>query len=509
MLIRRSEVRTRQPQAGLVQIDWSNPHTRGLVFAVNAGDSQWTDAVSGKRPTVATASQSVGNQGKDIQGVSSYLNYGRTGADDVTTDGMILYIGRADSYPVTSGNCVVLQSDDSATGNGFNFGLDNQSLVNNGFFTDANNGSFGHNSGSNVVSSLTDHGVFASIWSPAGWMMLANGKLVNSGTTTFYASAGAGRATRLGSRWYAGLQNHRDVLILVYNRAPSGRELMSIFANPWQIYKPARRLFSVAAGSSLNAAASGSDTVSGSANLAAQVALAAVGLSNASGNANLNASIPLSAVSFSVAGGAAAATATISLSASGLAQAAGQAGLSASVMLAGADAALASGNAPLAAQINALAAGAAQAGGSANLTGGAPGALSAAGGDVASGAAVLSVTVSLQATGAAQAGGSANGQASAPGALSASGGSTASGWASWSTLVTLTAAGFVQAMGDGAFVVTVPLAADGQAHAGGVATPTVSGLVRNFRLTSGLAPLTQVTQGAQHNTQISHGVSHG
>lgn len=255
--------------------------------------------------------------------------------------------------------------------------------------------------------------------------------------------------------------------------------------NPWGIFKRRARRTIIdlgASGGALNAAASGSDTASGSATLAAQVALAGVGVSVAGGSAQAGVAVPLSAAGITVAGGSANGTATVSITAAGLAHAAGQAGLSASVLLAAAGAAQASGNATLAAQLNALASGAAQASGSANLSGGAPGALSASGGDVASGSAVLSVSVQLQATGAGQAGGSANGTASAPGALSATGQANAGGFATWSALVTLTAAGFVQAMGAGSFTATIPLQAAGSAQASGVAQASLGGLVNRFAL---------------------------
>lgn len=269
----------------------------------------------------------------------------------------------------------------------------------------------------------------------------------------------------------------------------SDSEAQSLSINPWKIFKPARTIFAAAAaGGSLAAAATGGNTAGGSAALAAQVALASVGVAVAGGSANAGVSVPLSAAGIAVAGGSANAMATITLSASGLAQAAGQAGLSASVLLAGAGAAQAAGNATLAAQLNALAAGAAQAGGTANLTGGAPGSLSASGGDVASGSAVLSVTVGLQAAGGNIASGSANGQVSSPGAVSASGGAQAAGSATWSATIKLTAAGFVQAMGTGQWSTTVSLSAFASSNASGAGTLADVGNVVYVSAPSGSGP---------------------
>jgi len=253
------------------------------------------------------------------------------------------------------------------------------------------------------------------------------------------------------------------LVIVVDGLLPEDRAA-SASANPWQFIEGSQDvslLKLLAAGGTLNASAAGSDTASGSADIAAQVALAGIGVSSVSGTAVASASIPLSAAGLSLAGGGASATASITLGAAALAEAAGQAGISASVLLAGAGAALAAGNAELAARLQALAAGGGQAGGSANLTGGAPGTLSATGGNEAGGQAVLTVTVGLQATGTGQASGTANGQANAPGQIQAIGGAMAGGSAIASAVVALTAAGFVQAMGQGEWTTTVPLAAFG------------------------------------------------
>ena len=225
----------------------------------------------------------------------------------------------------------------------------------------------------------------------------------------------------------------------------------ALSSNPWQIFSaPASRIWLPSAGGGILAAnASGTDTASGSASLAAQVALAGIGVSIAGGSANAGFSIPLSAAGISITGGSANGRVAVTISAAGLAQAAGQAGLSAAVLMQAAGAAQAAGNATLATQLNALASGAAQAGGSANLSGGAPGALSATGGDTASGSAVLSVTVQLQATGSDTASGSANLTGGAPGQISASGGAQAGGSATVKVTVNLTATGFIQAMGAG------------------------------------------------------------
>lgn len=316
-----------------------------------------------------------------------------------------------------------------------------------------------------------------------------NGALVASGTPAISMSTFDricyGSLARLSN---AAVLNGGIVFAAAWNRRLSAVEIKSVSENPWQIFEAEedhRFVPAAGSGSTLNAAASGGATTSGTASLAAQVALAAIGVSSASGAGNLSASIPLSAAGLSVSDGSADASATVTLSAADLAQAAGQAGLSASVLLAGAGAAQAAGNATLAAQLNALAAGAAQAGGSANLTGGAPGALSASGGAAAAGSAVLSVTVGLVAAGSAQAGGIANGQADSPGSISASGGAQSAGSATWAATISITAAGFIQAMGSGQWATTVSLSAFAASNASGSGTLADVGNVVYVRAPAG------------------------
>jgi len=290
-------------------------------------------------------------------------------------------------------------------------------------------------------------------------------------------------------------------------------EIEALSENPYQIYTPRRRIsyfnIGAGAGSSLNGSATGAAFATGSATLAAQVALAAIGVSSASGSVVGSINVPLSAAGIAVSAGTAAPTAAVTISAAALAQAAGSAGLSAQVLLAGAGAAQASGNAALAVQLSALAVGSAQASGSANLSGGAPGTLAANGGAVADGQAVLSVSVNLAAAGNAVASGTANGSANAPGGLSAAGAAHADGWASWSVLTTLTAAGFVQAMGAGQLAISVPLSAAGQASASGTATAALFGEIRNFRLAAG-APqrITRAQCASQRLTRLKHEAIH-
>lgn len=345
------------------------------------------------------------------------------------------------------------------------------------------------------------------------WM---NGQLVGT-TASVYGNKDYSRCLAIFSP-DATANRMRFIGGAAWARALRKSEAAALSENPWQIFRPRRRItffdYGAGSGSSLNATASGQAQASGAAQLAANVALAGIGVAVAGGQAAAAVAVPLAASGLAVSGGNADATATVTLSAAGLAAAAGQAGLSAAVLLAGAGAAQAAGNATLAAQLNALAAGAAQADGSANLTGGSQGQLAAQGGSSSSGQAALTITISLQAAGSAsssgtaaanvltqggmaadgksvasgtaaptvriaatadgqaQAGGLATGAIQGAGQITAIGNAQASGAATYTVTATLTAAGFVQAMGAARLAVEIPLAALGAASASGSASLT-------------------------------------
>lgn len=230
--------------------------------------------------------------------------------------------------------------------------------------------------------------------------------------------------------------------------------------NPWMAFAPRDRgvVMVSAAGGATALSASGAAQASGSADLAAGIALAGVGVAVAGGSAAAAVAIPLSAAGIATAAGSATGAIAVTLSASGLATAAGQAGLDVAAALA--------------------AAGSAQASGTATLSGGAEGEISASGAAQAGGAAVLSILVTLAAAGTAQAGGSATLSGGPEGALSASGAAQAGGSATATVAIALTAAGLAQAIGSGQLTLSIPLSAIGFATSGGTATLIDINLVR-------------------------------
>lgn len=512
--IRRRDIWTQQPPyATRVSDFW---RAQGLVFAHNPAVGDF-NLVSGAAALNASGfPRDIGPSGVrlNLAGASKaeFADSGLAAAGNSLT---IISIWRAKDAQYSSGDATrVLLSTRTAGNAGWGWGRSsaiaggaNGNLTGQFFVL---NGVAQYNEGNNTIESLVDTVVACRVaGTVCSWFR--NGKKSSTDTTVGTASTGTRTVLGAGGPYSAPSTqwNDRAYLTLAFNKPLSDAYIALLCGSvnaPWQVFpQPPRWLFASApAGGSI--AAAGGATADGVATPSAQVALAAIGVSIANGAAAAAASIPLSAAGISVSSGSANPTATVTISAAALAQAAGQAGLSASVLLAAAAAAQAAGNAVLSAQLNALASGAALASGTANLSGGAPGALNAAGQSQANGSAVLSINVNLVATGAAQASGAANGTASAPGALNASGAALAGGTATWSALVTLTAAGFVQAMGAGAFNVQVPLAASGQAVAGGHAGAALGGQNHQFRLAASVARVAALSHGTRRVTSASAAV---
>ena len=218
-------------------IDWSNPINKSLVFAMTGSGGTPTDMVSGKKASfsgIGSSIKTTRKYGSEVQGINGYIGFGATGADSLTTEGTIVYVGSAVSYPVSEGNCTVFTSDESTAGDGFSLALDNISRTNNGFVFSINNGTTIVDSGFNVVSSLTDQNVIVFCWDSSGWEAYANGKKVNSGSTQLSPIANSARTTKLGSRFYQSTQNHKDSLILAFSRKFSANEVRAITSNPHQ-----------------------------------------------------------------------------------------------------------------------------------------------------------------------------------------------------------------------------------------------------------------------------------
>jgi len=126
-----------------VGIDWSHPLARGLVFAIfpGTGGVLPRDLVSNKVPTLSagtniTQGVSDGTKNAYSDG-TNVLDYGRTGADELTTTGTMVTRLRNTAQP---SNDVIMQSGESAFGYGYRMAIDDTIAVNNGFIAATDNG---------------------------------------------------------------------------------------------------------------------------------------------------------------------------------------------------------------------------------------------------------------------------------------------------------------------------------------------------------------------------------
>lgn len=335
----------------------------------------------------------------------------------------------------------------------------------------------------------------------AGAVMAYSGALnLSTGYGQLYDSSGTLKSESYSPAAVKGSDSRKTLsmafahsYLFVFKTLDTKRDV-DLHRNPWQLFKVRpRRVFVPTGGGTVNLAATGAAAADGNAPGSILVSLAGVGIATASGSGSAATEVPMAAMGFVLADGSATAdvhvaagnsgtadatgtaapSVSITISAAALAAAAGLAGLSASVLAAGAGAAQAGGygelatqlygqaagaalarcDAVLAAEIAAAAAGSASAAGGAQLSAGAPGELTSHGTADAVGDAMLKARIDLIAQGASQAGGEAT----------------------LTTTVTLTAAGFVAAMGAGNWRATIPLAAFGNVAAWGgaslVATP--------------------------------------
>lgn len=230
---------TRQPQ-GAVQIDWSNPLTRGLQCAL----SPYFEHAKQRRPTYSgTVAYSTRASGKSIDGNNAGLAYASvSGVGDPVT---IMYAGSMTRSALTN----VVAALGVSSGNqliGFQF---SSNAANNRIImrqTNAGGVTF-REYGLNVTTASAEKVVLCGVVTgsssiDAYW----NGKLDNgtlttgsSGSNTSFNTAALGGVQRAANT-YADTDND-GALFCYWNRALTASEIAAISAHPWQIFKPVTR----------------------------------------------------------------------------------------------------------------------------------------------------------------------------------------------------------------------------------------------------------------------------
>lgn len=234
---------TRQPQ-GAVEIDWSNPLTRGLVICTYAGNN-FREMVTNKPSTITSATYAPTKDGVALKNSASSFSI----ETPVNTD-----FGNALTWLIGA-------TPDGLGGASAGRFVEKRTAAANTqvevLFCNGSSFELQRNGGSaqtiSVAGAITT-GVYAN-WavrvsaftSNADAAMFKNGVSLTLTTNT----AGTGSRTTnaanyvLGNRTSDSLRNFNGRIYFAYrwNRALSDNEIKSISANPYQIFKPVQRTF--------------------------------------------------------------------------------------------------------------------------------------------------------------------------------------------------------------------------------------------------------------------------
>lgn len=257
-------VRLSQPQ-GYVQIDWSNPITRGLVAWINPAVKDWPITVG--KPTFAPRPAGMAM----IANGSSLVTKLTPAFGSAAT---IFYLGTVDG--TTSANQNLFALGTSGAGNQ-TFTLQSAQHALSGSATIR--GINGGGATQRVFASFPTNSVFSSpiavvarYSGSANLDLFVNGKIDNG---TLNLSGFSGAASGLNNASLLGINRGTDAfasgsqfgsLGLAWNRPLSNAEILSISRNPWQIFLPTSSIWfpvSVTGGSNYFQSLSSSIVLSG------------------------------------------------------------------------------------------------------------------------------------------------------------------------------------------------------------------------------------------------------
>lgn len=235
--------RRRQPQHA-VAVDWSNPITRGLVFAFNGAHGY--DVVAKQIATnnggIVTRPGANG-LGPDISGTQNYdfancPDYNTTGEVSIVWGGV--FDGTTGAY-----RCPITKADtNGATNSPFEIYVDTTSgkLV----FLRANAGYKAHTLSTVLTAgAFTVFGIAAPTLietAPAAWVNKTT-QAITSGSTGTGAAIGNTKGINIGRRPDGGTQlDGTCSFAFVFNRKISEKEYLSLYENPWQVFEPRKQV---------------------------------------------------------------------------------------------------------------------------------------------------------------------------------------------------------------------------------------------------------------------------
>ena len=224
---------TRQPQSQ-VGVDWSNPITRGLVFAgIGTDDS---NLVYKTRQT-SGLNQIVGSQGRALAGSQKHANDTRINVtSEVTLFALTQNVGGlGDNYPNLISK-ITYASESS------NSGYQLQLRAATGELRKLMFGVFNNNSYTtyallSATTFVTANQVFSAcgVSSAGGRSLYINGILESTKAATTMGTPTDG--VQIGG---TGSGETRNYVSFIWNRALTAAEVATVNANPWQLFAPRR-----------------------------------------------------------------------------------------------------------------------------------------------------------------------------------------------------------------------------------------------------------------------------
>lgn len=463
ILVPRKAIWTQQPQQ-LVDVDWENPLSRGLVRVDNfarrgqdvLGGPAWnTTQFASSQRGIALEQTDASDKVCYSPGLHTRLIAGMTVLSLVWRSG-----------PPTASEFFVCHG----TGTSYNWGLyDSPStryvfLKNTGGTNKSVSFAYASGGWATVVAAYSGAGGYVRLYQD-GVKRSETAQSGNVQQNDYHLSSFA---------YASGSGNYLQPLIAIWNRELSADEVKRVSANPWQIFRrPSERLWipvssGVPAGATLEAHAQAEATATG--NLTLSATLDGLALAVASASGNLTTQIPLAGAAVSIVSASGDLLTGINLSAAAIAQATAAGNLTAQIRLDGAALAQAAASAGLTSAILLEGHAAAAATASADLTTGSDG-LEAHAHAQAAASADLTAQIRLEAH--------ATAEATASGTLAADAGSLAANAqaqttviATLTTSIRLSGTAAAQAGASGILTTSIPLTAAALANA--IATGTLS-----------------------------------
>ena len=271
-------VRDSQPIDAGIGLDGSNPITRELRLAWRGGN-RIDDAMGDVASSVGTITNTLSRHGAGISpALNSYLSF--PAAPSLNILGDITCLAIFSPSAVASDTSIVSNAfSNGGTYTPFDFGQNSAKLK---------LGRAGYNAGNYYrvwaagTSTLTAGGLYTAVVTQTGGMATApvfyvDGKKDTAASTSIYGGTGAGNAQ---AQFKPVLIGNRDdlatgfsggiYLVMVWARALSESEAISISANPWQVFAPVQRIWvPVAAGGDASVTLTGASATSGVGSLVA------------------------------------------------------------------------------------------------------------------------------------------------------------------------------------------------------------------------------------------------